>query len=253
MMLHSRRRIVGGLILTPTALACSAKGPLHPPIRGLFVERFEHGLADWGPPSEGYRLVRSMLVVAGPRNRPLWLRRPLPWEATIELLVHCPDEAPRLVGDLKFELYGDGVSTPPADRAASYRSTGYLVVLGGWRNTSSVIVRGDESLHEGGARRVTPPRPMTKVRKASLCEAEGQPPVLKPLDADGQPLPIIEGRRTYQVRLTRRGGTVTVHIDGELYLTWTDEAPLSGPQHAYFALNGWTSRYDVEEVRVTPV
>ena len=107
-------------------------------------------------------------------------------------------------GDIKLELFGDGESFDP-DKG-SYDSTGYVLIFGGWHNSLSVICRQEE--HGAG-------------RKAQRADLRVEP-----------------GRR-YHFAITRRQGAIDWQIDGRPFLAWTDPEPLSGPAHAYFAVDDW--------------
>lgn len=64
------------------------------------------------------------------RNDPLWLDQELPDKVRIEFDI----EALSSVGDLKVEVFGDGVN----------HQSGYVLIFGGWTNTLDVIARLDE-------------------------------------------------------------------------------------------------------------
>lgn len=64
------------------------------------------------------------------KNDPLWLDVPLPDKVRIEFDI----QALSSVGDLKVEVFGDGVN----------HQSGYVLIFGGWTNTLDVIARLDE-------------------------------------------------------------------------------------------------------------
>ena len=77
-----------------------------------------------------WRVESGALVAQDIKNDPLWLKRPLPPHARVEFeATSLSDE-----GDLKFEIFGDGVN----------HSSGYVVIFGGWKNALDVIARLDE-------------------------------------------------------------------------------------------------------------
>jgi hypothetical protein len=72
-------------------------------------------------------------------NDPLWLNKKLPEDVRIEFDI----EALSPVGDLKVEVFGDGVN----------HESGYILIFGGWTNTLDVIARLDEHGRDRKARK----------------------------------------------------------------------------------------------------
>jgi hypothetical protein len=175
-------------------------------------DRTELG-ADWNATSPEYRLTGGQLEVAKAYNHPAWLRRRLPADVAIDLDV--TSNSPD--GDIKVEMFGDGESFDP-DKG-SYDSTGYVLIFGGWHNSLSVICRQEE--HGAG-------------RKAQRADMRVEP-----------------GRR-YHFAITRRQGTIDWQVDGRPFLTWTDPEPLSGPAHAYFAVDDWEADVAFDNLRIRP-
>jgi hypothetical protein len=99
-------------------------------------ERAELG-ENWRATGPFYSIKSGELVVAQAHNHPLWLARPLPRDAVIELDAWSNDDA----GDIKLEAWGDGKSFA---QTVSYTATSYVFVLGGWHNQISVIARMNE-------------------------------------------------------------------------------------------------------------
>ncbi len=109
----------------------------------------------WSATGPGWRIADGELVVDHAYNHPLWLKRPIPERATIEVDCWSNDDA----GDVKLEAWGDGRS---AAQAAEYTATSYVFIFGGWHNQLSAIAR----LHEHGAdRRVRADVRVVKGRK----------------------------------------------------------------------------------------
>lgn len=117
-------------------------------------ERAELG-NDWLATGSDYRIVNGEVVVAGARNHPLWLKRPLPADGVVELDVWSNDEA----GDIKLELWGDGKSSATT---VSYTATSYVFIFGGWKNSLSAIARMNE---HGADRRVRADKKVEKGKK----------------------------------------------------------------------------------------
>ncbi|HKE13906.1 MAG TPA: hypothetical protein VKB80_03500 [Kofleriaceae bacterium] len=170
---------------------------------------------DWRTTADTYQLVNGALSARGAKNHPMWLRRALPRDAVIELDVwsNSPD------GDIKVELYGDGRSYDPDGGA--YTSTGYVAVMGGWNNSKSILARGNEHGKHVVAR--TEPR-------------------------------VQKGAR-YHWKLVRRGGRIEWFV-GDMtspFLVLTDDAPLEGPGHQYFAIGNWQSDSWFDNLRIAPL
>jgi hypothetical protein len=108
----------------------------------------------WRNTGGAYSIIDGKLKVKAARNKPLWLRRTLPRDVSIEFDVRS--DSPE--GDIKVEVYGDGVSKA---EKASYTATSYVVIFGGWSNTKNIIARLDE---HGQDRAVGPVRKVEKGR-----------------------------------------------------------------------------------------
>jgi Farnesoic acid 0-methyl transferase len=106
----------------------------------------------WLATGGNWRIDNGELVIDHAYNHPLWLRKPIPQDAIIELDCWSNDD----VGDLKVEAWGDGKSfaTTP-----SYTATSYVFIFGGWHNQISAIARMNE---HGNDRR---PRADVRVQK----------------------------------------------------------------------------------------
>src|SRR5262245_38279114 len=123
------------------ALGCKAQvQAISEPFQDDF-ERMEVG-PSWHDTGPGSRGGGGKLNVSKATNHPLWLRRRLPRDVTVEVDVmsRSPD------GDLKVELFGDGESFDPDQ--GQYDPTGYVFIFGGWQNSLSIIGRLGE--HEAG-------------------------------------------------------------------------------------------------------
>jgi hypothetical protein len=148
-----RRAPIPLLLLALAAPACRLE---RQPAGGPFSDDFNRAaLGDpWFSTSPAYRLVGGELVVDHAYNHPLWLKRPLPADAVIELDAWSNDPA----GDLKVEAWGDGHSYA---ETTSYTATSYVFVFGGWHNQISVIARMNE---HGNDRRSRVDRPVERGR-----------------------------------------------------------------------------------------
>jgi hypothetical protein len=202
---------LGGLLAL--AAGCRAK-PLR--IEAPFSDSFDRAELgpEWNDTGAGYHIAGGRLGVAGAHNHPVWLRRQLPRDAVIE--VDAMSKSP--AGDLKIEIYGDGVAFDPDQ--GSYTSTGYVLIFGGWHNSLSVICRNNE--HDDG-------------RKAE------------------RRAPPVEPGRDYHWTVTRHGGSIDWRIDGQPFLAFTDPEPLAGPGHEHLAFDDWESDVSFDNLRIRPL
>ncbi|MGF1469724.1 MAG: family 16 glycoside hydrolase [Sandaracinaceae bacterium] len=159
-----------------------------------------------------YRIEEGELRVQGARNHPLWLRRKLPRDARITF--DARSESPE--GDIKVEVFGDGSSRATAE---SYTATSYVVIFGGWGNSTNAIARMDEHADD---RAVGARRP-------------------------------VEVGRTYRMRIEREGDTITVWADDEELVSLTDPDPLEGRGHDHFGFNNWRSDLRFDNLRIEPL
>jgi len=181
-------------------------------------ERVEPG-PDWLDTSGGaYSIADGRLNAKRAYNHPLWLRRQLPRDVVVEFDVVSKSSA----GDIKVELFGDGESFDP-DKGR-YDPTSYLIILGGWNNSSSIIGRLGE--HDDAV-------------KAAKKRAPGQPP-------------LVELGRSYHFTITRQGGLIDWKLDGAPFLAWTDPSPLSGSGHEFFAIDDWEADVYFDNLRIRP-
>jgi Domain of unknown function (DUF6250) len=200
------------LLLALGQPACIPRGD--PALSGSFVDDFERkdiGAAynNTGGP---YEIVDGKLHVRGARNKPLWLRRKLPHDLRVELDVRS--DSPE--GDIKVEIFGDGVSKA---LTASYTATSYVVIFGGWNNSTNLIARMDEHASD---------RAVGPAKK-------------------------VEPGHTYHMKIERKGDTITAWVDGAVLATMRDPSPLSGAGHDHFGFNNWQSDLWLDNLRITPL
>ena len=119
-------------------------------------------------------------------------------------------------GDIKLEMFGDGVSKA---ETTSYTASGYVVIFGGWKNSKNLIARLDE---HGDDRTVGPAHKVVP-------------------------------RKTYRMKIERRGATITAWVDDHQLATMTDADPLFGHGHDHFAFNNWQSELWFDNLSITPL
>jgi hypothetical protein len=168
----------------------------------VITESFDAPLdARFTDTSDGkYSAFGGELRVQGAHNHPLWLAQKLPENARIDFSARSLSPAV----DIKVEIFGDGASYA---KRASYTATSYMIVLGGWNNSRSIIARMDEHGDDRKAR--------------------------------GKPLG--EVGRKYAFSVVRKGSLLEWHLDGEKFLEFDDPEPLRGAGHEHFAFNNWES------------
>jgi len=208
---------LGALLLLLAGLACKSRiQTIHAPFSDNF-ERRELG-ADWLDTGRAAKIVDGKLNLVRAYNHPVWLRRKLPRHVQIDFDAVSRSPA----GDLKVELYGDGESFD-IDKG-SYDPTSYMLIMGGWNNSKSIIGR--------------------------LGEHDEAVKVFR--DRRG-PEPLVEIGRTYHFTIIRKGGLLDWKIDGKSYLVWNDPQPLTGPGHEFFALNNWEADVAFDNLTIRPL
>ena len=203
--------LVGTLLLVlacsrdKTASSSSLTGKL------VFEDKFDRAeLGDnWLDTGGGYRIVNGELRAQGAKNKPLWLKKKLPRNARVEFVARSESDAV----DIKVELFGDGKSKAVR---ASYTATSYVLILGGWNNSRSIIARMDE---HGDDRQVR-------------TEPKG------------------EKSKRYRFSITRFANKLSWYLDSELFLEMDDGAPLEGDGHEFFAVNNWTSEVFFDDLAI---
>lgn len=195
---------------------CKVKDP--PPITKAWSDNFDRKSIgqNYRPTDrEAYAIVDGALHAKGARNHPMWLRKKLPRNVVIELDVWSESEA----GDIKVEIFGDGESFDP--NGGGYTASGYVLIMGGWNNTKSIIARQNEHGDD-------------------LAERRG---------------PAVVRGQHYHWKIVRDGKTITWFVDDmdTPFLTWQDETPLYGSDNAYFGVNNWESSTFFDNLHIAPL
>jgi hypothetical protein len=202
------------LVVTPLSGAAQALAP-SAPAPGPFRDDFERatlGAHFRGLANETATMVEGTLRLAQVRNRPLWLDVPLPDNARISFSAR----ALTAEGDVKVEAWGDGHSGYTGDPRLAYNATGYVFVMGGWRNTTSVIVRQAEHAHD-------------RVERSDVH---------------------LEPGRWYRWVIERHGSRLSWAVDGQPFLELNDPAPLLGLNNRFFAFSGWDAPAEFDDLNI---
>jgi hypothetical protein len=208
------------VILGALFVGSGACRPRVPVIDAPFSDNFDRAElgSDWLDTGHTAKLKDGKLNVANSYNHPVWLKRRLPHDVQIDFDAVSRSPA----GDIKVELFGDGESFD-ADKGR-YDPTSYMIVLGGWHNSKSIISRLGE--HDEAVK--------------TSYDRVGTEPLALP----GQ---------TYHFTIIRKGGTLEWKLNGQRYLTWTDPQPLDGSGHEYFAINDWEADVSFDNLTIRPV
>jgi hypothetical protein len=190
-------------LLVAALAACSSGPPAVAtiPYRATFDGRLG---PEWTSKSPTWRVVDGRLFNDGAHNVPLWLQAALPEDVRVTFIAESHSDAV----DLKFEIFGDG----------EQHESGYIVILSGWNNSTSIIARRDEHGADRKERRHT----------------------AKPFER-------------YRFECRRKGGKLTFLVNDEPHLEYDDPEPLRGRGHDRFAFNDWASKVWFDDLVIEPL
>ena len=149
-----------------------------------------------------WRIEQGWVKADNIKNDPLWLTKPLPERVRVEFDAQALSNQ----GDLKAEIFGDG----------KQHSSGYVAILGGWKNSLDIIARLDEHGKD-------------RLAKRSITAKANQ---------------------TYRVALERTDNTLRFYVNDKLVLAYADAKPLRGIDHRFFAFNDWTAPVRFDNLKV---
>lgn len=196
-----------------------------PAITAPFEDDFNR--AELGPDYNAlaptWKITGGKLCGVHAKNKGVWLLKKLPVNARIEF----DAIAESAEGDLKVEVWGDGLSG--ATKNTYDDATSYIAILGGHKNTEHWLAR----LNEHGADRLH-----LKVDPDSDDERQRS-------IAAGQP---------YRFKIERADGkTIVWSVNNVVYFEMADPDPLVGPGHEFMAFNDWDSPVCFDNLRITPL
>ena len=211
----------------PPRVASSTKAPpaLRPAITAPFEDGFDRAElgADWSALGPAWKIQNGKLCARGARNKGVWLLRKIPVNARIEFEAYAESAE----GDLKAELWGDGVSG--ATGQSYTNATSYLTILGGWKNTKQVLARLDEH----GDNRLEIDIDKNSDDERARPGSPGQPDHFKIERTDGK--------------------TISWSVNGAEYFDFIDPEPLAGPGHEHVGFNNWEVPVCFDNLKVTPL
>jgi hypothetical protein len=211
--------------VTAAPVAKAKPGPTGPLISAPFediFDRVELG-PDWNALGPAWKLQNGKLCARGARNKGIWLVRRLPVNARIEFdaFAESPD------GDLKAELWGDGVSGATGNSYTN--ATSYLAILGGWKNTKHVLARLDEHGDD---------RLEFDVDKGS----------------DDERARAVSPGQAYRFKIERADGkTLSWSVNNVEYFDLADPEPLTGAGHEHLGFNDWDAPVCFDNLKITPL
>ena len=187
-------------------LVCGCKPPPSNVVAVPYADNFDRErLGEAWTRTGGHWVIESGTVLTtGANNAPLFLNAPLPDDVVIEVDIKSETSAV----DAKLELMTDGRK----------HQSGYIFILGGWKNKTSAIARLDEHGRDRKAKSPTE----------------------------------VKGNRQYHWRIEKKGGEIRWYLDGDLYMSYSDPNPLQGPGHDRLALSNWQNQLRYDNLRVWP-
>lgn len=184
-----------------------------------------------------WRSLNGELLSPGVKNNPLWLKAKLPQNVAVEF--DARSMSPE--GDLKVEIFGDGTD----------HASGYVLIMGGWNNSLSIIARLDEHGQPWGAVQAEAGR---LAREKGMADAD--PVKTGAFREDTRtrveitPSVPVQMGRSYHWRIERRDATIIWYLDGREYGRFTDPIPLVGDRHDRFGFSSWEAQLLFDNLKI---
>ncbi|MBI3072323.1 MAG: hypothetical protein HYY84_09415 [Deltaproteobacteria bacterium] len=202
----------------PAVATPVAPVPVAPPVAAeyekvptpIFEDNFDRAAFGdkWRVQGGDWRIEAGAVKTRGARNKCLWGAWELPQDVELEFDARS-DFAD---GDIKFAMFADG---------ENYEG-GYTLIFGGWKNSVSLIAKGDEHA----------------IQKKLLDQVRYRTDVK-----------VVQGK-VYKYRVVRKGRVLEWFIDGASFLTFDDPQPILGPGFNRFAFCNWESPLTFDNLRV---
>jgi hypothetical protein len=192
-----------------------------------------------------WRIENGELHSPGVKNNPLWLQAALPDNVAVEFDVRGVSPE----GDLKWEMFGDGLN----------HSSGYVFVMGGWNNQLTVLSRLNEhgpSFNAEGigmtaatgakGQDLVAGRGLAELYTAGLFKANAE---WREERRDRR----VEIGKPYHMRIEARGNQLTWFINGDVAFSINDPFRLKGKHHDRFAFSSWDSDLFFDNLSIQPL
>jgi hypothetical protein len=184
-----------------------------------------------------WRTISGELLSPGVKNNPLWLKAKLPQNVAVDFDVRSMSPE----GDTKVEIFGDGTD----------HASGYVLIMGGWNNSLSIIARLDEHGQPWGAvqaeaGRLAREKGMadTDVVKTGAFREDTRTRV------EITPSIPVQVGRSYHWRIERRNDTIIWYLDGREYGRFQDPMPLVGDHHDRFGFSSWEAQLLFDNLKI---
>lgn len=140
-----------------------------------------------------------------------WLHAPTDKNAGVWLVEQLPDKT-RIEFDARSESQDGDLKCEVFAEGPEHQG-GYILIQGGWKNTLSIIARKDEHGND-------------RLTSTEL---------------------LVERSRTYHWAVARDGDTLHWFVDGKLFMSYPDKAPVRGRS---FGFNNWDAKVYFDNVKI---
>ena len=167
----------------------------------IFEDKFDRATLgkSWEIDTDKWKVKDKALHIQNAENAGCWLKRSLPEKVRVEFDIRTQSKD----GDLKCEIFGKNAD----------HESGYIVILGGWKNSTSIIARLDE---HGSDRLET-----TKT--------------------------VVTPGKNHHFSLVRTDDALHWFVDGKHVLTYDDAEPLRGKK---FGFNNWATPAVIDNLKI---
>lgn len=151
-----------------------------------------------------WKIEGGRLVAQDIHNAALWLQVEMPEKVRIDVDVRPETDA----GDIKVEVFGDGRT----------HQSGYIAIMGGWKNSVNCLARRDEHSEER--------------KQDSRCGPGNR---------------CVEPDMEYHWTFIRTDNVLKWYVDGQLMLVYDDKHPVMG---RHFAFNNWEAKGSYDHLKI---